>query len=87
MNLTGETVTMIQHKTFTTGGYVLHRVSVPTISGHCSAWFDASGKLLDAEHFDRKFKRRSVRKNGPTWNELQTVGLRYVGVPMPALQG
>lgn len=69
---------MIQHQIFSNGGFVLHKVQPHTInSGHCSAWYDAQGKLLDAEHFDRLRRARPVRVGGPTWQALQGYGRIY----------
>lgn len=52
---------MIQKQTFSTGGFVLHRI--PYNGGKLSAWFDADGKLIDAEYFLRSGKRYRTTDN------------------------
>lgn len=51
-------------------GYVLHKFK------GCSAWFNVSGKLLDATHTDLRMPR-CVKPYGPRWQELETVGRVY----------
>jgi hypothetical protein len=52
---------MIQKQTFSTGGFVLHRI--PYNGGKLSAWFDAEGKLTDAEYFLQSGKRYRTTDN------------------------
>ena len=54
-------LTMIQKQTFSTGGFVLHRISYN--GGKLSAWFDADGKLLDVEYFLQSGKRYRTTDN------------------------
>jgi hypothetical protein len=71
----------IQFRSFGPGlGFVLHRVTFPMFAGRFSAWFDASGALLDAEHIDRRDRSRPVERDGIKWGYLAAVGRRYVGV-------
>ena len=66
----------IQHHTFHTGGYVLHKVMIDGTK--YSAWYDKDGKLLDAEQFTRSNVARPVptrMKNVRA--ELVKIGDRY----------
>lgn len=63
---------------FSTGGFALHRVTSSQFAGRCSAWFDPKGELIDAEQFDSRNRGRPVKRDGPVWRHLQTVGQRYV---------
>lgn len=46
---------MIQFSRFDNGGFVLHKIMVK--KRKYSAWFSASGKILDAERFSRDNQR------------------------------
>lgn len=67
---------MIQKQTFSTGGFVLHRI--PYNGGKLSAWFDADGQLIDAEYFLRSGKRyrttdsvkRIAQMTGNIWRSV-----------------
>ena len=52
---------MIQKQTFQNGGFVLHHI--PYNGGKLSAWFDADGKLIDAEYFLQNGKRYRTTAN------------------------
>lgn len=52
---------MTQKQTFSSGGFVLHRI--PYNGGRLSAWFDDEGKLLDAEYFLKSGKRYHTTDN------------------------
>ena len=70
---------MIQYSRFSNGGYVLHKIT-GYWRGHCSAWFDAGGKLLDAEIlYPDRYASRPVKVGGPMWREVQRVGRSYLG--------
>jgi len=66
----------IQLSRFPDGGFVIHKISVDGASGRFSAWFDATGKLLDAEQLIGN-RSRPVKRNGPIWEILKTVGGRH----------
>jgi hypothetical protein len=67
---------MIQHSTFKNGGYVLHKVMVNGTK--YSAWFDAAGKLLDAEQITRSNVARPVPQRAVNVRaELVKIGARY----------
>jgi hypothetical protein len=75
--------TAIQHSAFPDGGFVLHRIVFASENGRFSAWFDARGKVLDAECLFTHWRNgqtvsRPVKKDGPIWRMLRTVGARYV---------
>ena len=67
------TVTPRQFCRFDNGGFVIHKISVG--KGRASAWFDASGQLLDVEVFNvrgvsqrvSKAVRAYVAEWGPIW--------------------
>ncbi len=70
---------MTQHVTYKgSSNYTLHKVTGP-YSGHCTAYYDADGKLFDAEQFTGNWTRsiRSVKVDGPIWKHLQAIGVRY----------
>ena len=64
----------MQKQTFSTGGFVLHKVPHPHDDcTHMSAWYDASGRLLDAEVINRQ--SRALPRNASKIREyLQTKG-------------
>lgn len=68
---------MIQYGKFSNGGYYLHKVT-DYWTGRCSAWFDAGGQLLDAEHITRGGVSRGVRRGSPMWLRLGVIGRRFV---------
>jgi len=41
----------MQLSRFQTGGFVIHRIVLNGFQGRFSAWYDSTGKLLDAEQF------------------------------------
>jgi hypothetical protein len=75
----------IQLARFPDGGFVLHKITAPEYSGRFSAWFDASGGLLDAEQITTRGSgimgqtaSRHVKRDTPSWSMLAQVGKRYV---------
>jgi hypothetical protein len=74
----------MQYASFSNGeqGYVLHRMTGQW-SGHCSAWYDKDGNLLDAQQVIGTWTRvcRPVKRNGPMWRELATTGRAYAASP------
>ena len=68
---------MEQIHDFSSGGYVVHRITGAGWSGRASAWYDADGKLTAAEQFDRANRPRPVKRGGPMWRELQRRAARY----------
>lgn len=81
---------MSQVHEFSNGGCVAHGLT-GTWAGKCSAWYDAEGKLLDAEQIrpgPRGYPAaRSVKRDGPIWRELKRLGpiLRPLKGPSRAL--
>lgn len=74
----------VQHHKFETGGFVLHRIPGDGASLY-SAWFDATGKLLDCEQTRAKsgaviLHGRAVPKTARVVREfIETAGRVYVG--------
>ena len=66
---------MIQHETFSTGGFVLHKI--PESSVKCSAWFTAAGFMTSAERFDSLGRSYNVKRNTPLWAKLRRYGRIY----------
>jgi hypothetical protein len=65
----------MQFASFSSGGFVLHKVIIGRL--RYSAWFDSSGKLLDAEGFDSRNRTHGVKRDGPVWQQLQLIGEGY----------
>lgn len=42
----------MQVSRFSNGGFVLHKIQPQSGGGKISAWFDATGKLLDCERYN-----------------------------------
>ena len=73
----------MQLSRFSNGGYVLHKVTTRlNHRSHCSAWFDADGKLVDAELIFRDGTTRPVRRSRGIWNELCAIGRAYAPKPV-----
>ena len=55
----------MEKQTFSAGGFVLHKVPHPQDDyAHMSAWYDASGRLLDAEVINRQSRQsRALPRN------------------------
>ena len=67
---------------FHSGGFYLHGVTGYWV-GTCSAWFNASGQLIDVEQILSPFgQSRPVKKDGPMWKQLVKLGNRYKSVPI-----
>lgn len=62
---------MSQIARFSTGGCVIHKIKIGIAPVKYSAWFDADGKMLDAEIVRDGHKTTlTVKKDGPVWNKL-----------------
>lgn len=61
---------------FTDGGFVVHKLT-GSWSGHVSAWFSRTGRLIDVEHVTRSGQRRGVSHIGPMWSEVAARGRVY----------
>ena len=66
----------IQFASFPDGGFVLHKITLASLSGRISAWFDKSGTLLECEQ---------IRENGASYpvkcanrDAVAAIGRRYV---------
>jgi hypothetical protein len=72
---------MIQLARFASGGFVLHKVTLPTSGLVWSVWFDANGKLIDAEGSKTINGRRVYAplrdRMVKIRQQLQMVGNRY----------
>jgi hypothetical protein len=64
---------MTQRADFSNGGYVVHKIAPPGVRCRASAWFDASGSLLDAELIDRRDRSRQVKRGGPVWRFISRI--------------
>jgi len=62
----------MQFSRFSNGGFVIHKIT-GDFKGKVSAWFDASGSVLDAEQIVNNRSRRVVR-GGSIWKRLQSIG-------------
>lgn len=67
----------IQRQTFSTGGFVLHRVKVAGYASRFSAWFDSNGMLVDAEGIDSRGRSRQIPIGRGVAHELQRIGNLY----------
>lgn len=56
----------LQKHSFPDGGWVIHKATLPDRKGHFSAWFDASGKLLDAEQRLSNWATRNATQHQKT---------------------
>jgi len=68
----------MQLSRFPTGGFVLHRIVLNGISGRFSAWYDATGKLLDAEQFVGTRNRALSGRHTRIIDSLNIIGKRNV---------
>ena len=50
----------MQKHAFANGGFVIHKIRIEPFAGRFSAWFDATGALLDAEQIDALNRSRRV---------------------------
>lgn len=66
----------MQLSVFHTGGFVAHKVTVGRCKRHVSAWFDASGRLLDAEYVDPCGRTRPVLRGRAVWKLVTKLGPR-----------
>ena len=56
----------MQKHEFESGGYCIHKITIPGSNRVFSAWFNAAGELIDAEARDRRGAYRPVlRMNAP----------------------
>ena len=67
----------MQISRFKNGGFVIHKLTGCWV-GNVSAWFDADGRLVDAEQVTRPFgPSRPVKQGGPIWKTLSSFGIHY----------
>lgn len=66
----------IQHHTFSNSHFVLHRIT-GDFKGKVSAWFNDDGFPGDAEQITPDGKTRPVKRGGPIWKHLLTLGRVY----------
>jgi hypothetical protein len=65
---------MVQISRFENGGFVVHKIPCPSSGNRCSAWFDAEGKILDAERIDTRGRSMPVKRGGPLWDTCRMWG-------------
>jgi hypothetical protein len=65
------TTLSIQRHSFTGGGGVMHKVTMPDYLGWFSIWYDKDGTLLDAEAIYAGHKPRAIRPGSVCWSDLQ----------------
>ena len=58
-------------------GFALHKITSPLFKGTCSGWYNAEGKLLDAEQYPRFDTSRPVKRGGPIWRYCERQGAIY----------
>lgn len=75
----------IQFAPFNNGGFVLHKIDGFPGKRNVSAWFDISGKLIEAEYRDVKMNVRAIRAKDDL-NKLRGIGLAYYLTQIPAGQ-
>jgi hypothetical protein len=74
----------IQISRFADGGFVLHKVTSPEYASRFSAWYDVAGNLLDADQITGGLQiSRTIKRGGPAWRMLETMGKRYIVKPDP----
>lgn len=63
-------------RTFSNGGFVMHRVELSGYKGRFSAWFSEKRVLVDAEQFVSNGSNvtRGVKRDGPCWKALEARG-------------
>ena len=72
----------MQINRFYNGGYCIHKITGYWV-GNASAWFDRDGKLLAAEQIPYCFSSsRPVKRDGPMWRQIQSIGHQYKAVPV-----
>jgi hypothetical protein len=59
---------------FAEGGFVAHKVTIGGSRSRFSAWFSASGALIDAERIDTLRRSFGVRPGSAAWRELERKG-------------
>jgi len=65
----------IQHAPFSNGDFFLHGIT-GDFKGKASGYFDADGKLNDAEQIVGDYVR-TIKRNGPIWRYIETFGRIY----------
>jgi hypothetical protein len=60
----------IQKSTFSTGGFVLHKITSATGATTMSAWYDKDGKLLDIDRRDNRKATDSDRKQAESYGRI-----------------
>ena len=65
----------MQVKHFSSGGLVIHKIGPRNGAAHYSAWYDAAGRLLDAERIDRLGRVSQVKPDGSVWRLLEGYGV------------
>ena len=61
---------------FADGGFVLHKVMLDAT--RYSVWCNDDGSIRDAERIDRRRRAYPVKRNGPAWRRLESVGRAWV---------
>ena len=66
----------MQIHTFSTGGFVAHRVYITESTCTFSIWFVSSGNLTDAERIDKRRRSYTVKHASAAWISLESVARR-----------
>ena len=63
----------MQKAIFPNGGFVLHKIT-GDFSGKCSAWYDKTGKLVDAEQILDTGIIKKIKPNAAMWTHCAQLG-------------
>jgi hypothetical protein len=70
---------MIQKAIFPDGGFVRHKIT-GDFSGKCSAWYDKTGKLIDAEQILNTGIIKKIKPKAAIWNHCAELGPKKLTV-------
>ena len=67
-------------------GFVLHKLEPAWIArgSRLSAWFDLSGKMLDAELINSREHSRAIPADSPLWNYAEREGQKFAATLTPS---
>ena len=72
----------VQGTRFEGGGFVLHKITDPKMTGRLSAWFDKDDKLIDCEAIYANGRPRTVKPGEFAWSIAEKAG-RVYGPSLP----
>lgn len=71
----------MQHIKLPDGGFILHKLPCHLGNGlHLSAWYDVTGKLIDAERLTKTGAMRNVWKGGAVWDHAARYGKHFANM-------